>query len=289
MPPSSLLKGIFLMIVSWSFFALMNAVAKHAGGQIPFTVTLFFQNGVALLLLSPLFFRSDFSFFHTKQTKLLFLRAFFGVLVFVCLFFSLSLIPLTDALLLGNTGPLFLPFILHFWFKQKISPRIWISISVGFTGVLSIVQPSSQIFHFGSLFALLSGCLTGIVMIIVRQLSSEDCRRVILSYLGLATLCSLPLALPSLPSIPIKILPSLFLIGTLFSIGQWTYTRALSYADSTILAPFSYVFIIVGVCIDWAVWSRTPTLGTILGIILIITGGVLTILWSKQPSATKTI
>jgi len=293
MTSRSLLKGISLTIVSWSLFAIMNACAKHASSQISFTITLFFQNSVALLLLSPLFFCSDISFFNEKNAKLLLARGVLGVLVFICLFFSLPLIPLTDALLLANTGPLFLPFILYFWLKQKTSPRLWLSVLIGFLGVISIVQPSAQIFHFGSLFALLSGCLTGIVMVILRQLSSEDSRRVVLSYLCMATLSSLPLALPFFSSISIKALPSLFLVGTFFGIGQWTYTRALSYADSLFLAPFSYVFIVVGVLIDWLFWNRTPTIGTTIGIFLIFTGGILTIFWAKpttldQPIANPT-
>lgn len=281
---SPLSKGIFLMIVSWSVFAVMNSIAKHACKQLPFTITLFFQNSIALLILSPLFFFSDFSFFNTKNTKLLLARALFGLSIFVCLFFSLSLIPLTDALLLGNTGPLFLPLILQVWLKQKTSLRIWLSITIGFIGVLSIIQPSAQILHFGAFFGLLSGCLTGIVMMIVRQLVPEDPRRIILSYLLIATLCALPLALPVMHTISWEVLPSLLWVGALFAMGQWTYTKALSYADAAVLSPFSYVFVMVAVYIDWMVWERTPTKGTLLGIFLIISGGILTVLWSKETS-----
>ena len=278
------------MTISWILFAVMNAVAKYACGYTAFTVVLFFQHGIAFLLLSPLLFSSGFSLLDTENKGLLGLRALGGLLVFICLFFALSLIPLTDALLLANTGPLFLPFILLLWLKQKTSGKIWLSASVGFIGVLLIMQPSSQIFHFGSLFALLAGCFTGFVMIIVRRLASENSKRVVLSYLLMATAASLPFACPFFPLIPMKAIPSLLLVGTLFAIGQWTYTRALIHAYSAILAPFSYVFIVVGVGIDWFIWNRYPSLGTLTGILLIVAGGILTILWSRKvPRASPKV
>ena len=104
----SLPRGICLMTISWILFAVMNAVAKYACGYTAFTVVLFFQHGIAFLLLSPLLFSSGFSLLDTENKGLLGLRALGGLLVFICLFFALSLIPLTDALLLANTGPLFL-------------------------------------------------------------------------------------------------------------------------------------------------------------------------------------
>jgi drug/metabolite transporter (DMT)-like permease len=63
----------------------------------------------------------------------------------------------------------------------------------------------------------------------------------------------------------------------------------LSYAEPTLLAPFVYTFVLVGSMMDWALWDRIPSFWTCIGMIFIIAGGVLTILWSKTKEPVKEI
>jgi drug/metabolite transporter (DMT)-like permease len=278
-------KGIALMILTWVLFAIMSAVAKNAYQYTNHNVTFFFQNFGAFVFLRP-----KFSLFKSKNWRLLMIRSLFGAFSFYSFFFSLNFIPLTDGTLLNTTAPLFLPVVLHFWVKKKSSLAVWLSSLLGFLGVVIILKPGTEIFQLGALPALLAGVGSAIVMVAIRQMVGEDSKRIVLIYVFIASLCALPPALPHFSALPLAIWPSLILIGLLFGTAQMLYTRALSYGEATVLAPFTYTFVIMAGLIEWAVWDRAPTLWSLFGMLLVIAGGVLTILFSRaQAKAAETI
>jgi len=282
-------KGMGLMALTWALFAVMAALGKFAYQYTTPKVTFFFQNFGAFVFLSILFLRPGFSLFSSERWSLLIARGLFGAFAFFCFFLSISFIPLTDGTLLNTTAPLFLPLVLFLCHKKKSSLWVWSSSIIGFLGVALILKPSAEIFQLGSIPGLLSGIGSAIVMMLLRMLAFENPKRVVLIYLLIASSAVSPFAVPAISGLPLAAWPPLLLIGVIFGIGQYTYTRALAYAEPTVLAPFCYTFVLVGGSIEWMVWDRIPTFLTLFGMMLIIAGGVLTILWSKTESKTEPI
>ncbi len=282
-------KGILLMALAWALFGLMAACGKYAYQYTTPKVTFFFQNFGAFVFLSLLFLRPGFSLFSSERWPLLIARGVFGAFAFYCFFLSISFIPLTDGTLLNTTAPLFLPLVLLLWRKQKSSAWVWSSAAIGFFGVLLILKPSREIFQLGSIPGLLSGIGSAIVIVLIRLLALENPKRVVLIYLLIASAAVFPFAAPALPHLPAAAWPALLLMGLLFGAGQFAYTRALAYGEPTLLAPFIYTFVLVASLLDWAMWDRIPTFWTFIGMMLIISGGILSILWSRAKEPVKEI
>ena len=147
----SFLKGLFFYILSFLFFAFMGALSKPISGNVPTTVILFSQNFIGLVFVVAIFpFYSSLSL-RTKRIKMHLFRAFVGVLGMFFLFFSIKVIDLTNAVLLVYSAPIFMPIIALILFKQKVSLKTWLSILVGFLGIILVLQPNTKIFHMGSL------------------------------------------------------------------------------------------------------------------------------------------
>lgn len=275
------------MIFAWSLFAAMSAFAKHSYEHTTPAITFFCQNFIAFLVLLPYFFQNGIGWLRGEQWRLIAARGSLGAAAFFLLFFSLSKIPLTNATLLNNTSPLFVPFLATLLLKIPLRAAVCCSAGIGFLGVVLILKPSAGLFQLGALPALVAGIFSAIVMIIMRLLAKQNPKRVIFGYMVIASTASLPFALPQLSSVPAIAWPSLLCVGIIFGIGQMYYTRAFQYAEPTVLAPFSYSFVVVSGLIDWLVWHHAPTLASITGFLLIAVGGILTILYSRKPSRQK--
>ena len=280
---SSLAKGITLSLLTWTLFACMGAFIKFSYSYTTTPVAFFCQNFVAFLTLIPYFFFGGTSWLNRGSWRLTFLRSALGGISFFCLFLAIKKIPLTDATLLNNTAPLFVPFLAALILKTTLRLPIFVCTLVGFSGVLMILKPSNGVFCLEALPALLSGIASALVMIVMRKLKGENPRKILVTYLVLVSLASAPFALPHLAQLPLVAWIPLSLAGICFGIGQLFLTWSSKHAEPTVLAPLSYTFVVASGILDWAIWGHSPGVASALGILLVLTGGILTIFYSRKP------
>ena len=280
---SSLAKGITFSLLTWSLFACMSAFIKISYTYTNTPVAFFCQNFGAFLTLIPYFFLRGTSWLNRENWRLTFLRSALGGISFFCLFLAIKKIPLTDATLLNNTAPLFVPFLAALILNTTLRLPIFVCTLVGFTGVLMILKPSDGFFCLEAFPALLSGIASAIVMIVMRQLKGENPRKILFTYLALISLASAPFALPHLLQLPLVAWIPLSLAGICFGFGQLFLTWSSKHAEPTVLAPLSYTFVVGSGILDWAIWSHSPGMASAIGILLVLSGGILTIFYSRKP------
>ncbi len=270
------------MIGAWTLFAFMSALAKHSYTHTTTSVTFFFQNFGGFLILLPYFFGQGASWLRDGDWGLIGLRSILGGASFFCLFYALTKIPLTDATLLNNTAPLFIPFLAAIFLKTPLRLPILLSALVGFTGVIFILKPTGDVFSFDALPALFAGVASAFVMVVMRLLAGKNPKQILFSYLCITSIASAPFAIPKLSLLPLEALPPLFCIGALFGFGQVCLTWAFRHGQPTVLAPLSYTFVVVSVLLDWALWGHTPSTTSAIGATLVLVGGIATIIYGQR-------
>ena len=77
-------------------------------------------------------------------------RCIVGVATMVTFFYALKLLPLADTVAISFVAPLFMCALSVPLLGEKVGPRRWAAISVGFAGVIVIVQPSGAGFGLGA-------------------------------------------------------------------------------------------------------------------------------------------
>lgn len=259
--------------------AVLSAFVKVCSSYTNAPTILFFQYLISCILTVPFALRASLK---TQQKGLIALRSLFGVGEYVLLFFAIASIPLVDATLLLNTGPLFVPFVLLIWVKQKIPFKMWFPIILGFAGVFFVLHPGAEILQRGALFALLAGLSMACVMVSLRKLGGEPSLRVIFYYLFFGTIILLPYVIVTWHPIPWTIIGLMVLIGGIFSIVQYMFTLSFKYGCPSTLAPFSYTFILASGLLDWLFWHHIPTFMTWIGVVLIVGGGGLVLYLQKD-------
>ncbi len=100
--------GILYMITSCLFFSILAGLIKFIGNEIHAFQQAFFRNIFSIILIGPLVLYSGINIFKTNKMWLLLLRSLFGSLTMVLLFLSYTLIPLSQAVTISFTTPLFI-------------------------------------------------------------------------------------------------------------------------------------------------------------------------------------
>jgi drug/metabolite transporter (DMT)-like permease len=264
--------------------ALVSAFGKAAGQYTSTGVVVLFQNLIPLLFIAPIALRGGFTSLRTEKIGLHILRAGSGTACWYALFVAMTLMPLTNAILLTFSAPLWMPVIAWLVSRQKFSMATWVGAALGFIGVVLVLQPHHQHFTVGALFALAGAILLAVALMSVRWLgATEPMPRILFYYFFLSTVMVVPFAVVQWH--PLAARAWIYLIGVGFAqlLSQVFIVFAYRYASSVKLGPFVYTIIVFTALIDWIVWDHPPTLFVILGMALVIGGGLIAI--RRKPAS----
>ncbi len=271
-------KGIILVIIAFLGFSVMSAfikVCSNAGLEIH--EIMFFQNLVALIIVSPWVFHGKKVNLRPQNPLLVFGRVIVGMLSMYFYFVAVKLIPLVNATLLQNTTPIFIPIIAFFVFRKKITLKMFCVMVIGFIGVIMVLHPGKGAINPGDLIALFSGFLSGLSTVIIKILDDKDesVKLVIFYFLAVSTLIMGIWAIPTWTTPAGIIWLYLALSGIFYAVFQLLLILAVKYASTTTISPFIYLAVIFSGFIDWIVWQQIPTLLTIIGAVIVIASAII--------------
>ena len=110
-----------------------------------------------------------------------------------------------------------------------------------------------------------------------RLIKTEPVHTILFYYFLICVILSFPFTFETWKAIDTQTFLLLILIGLLFSLGQFFFLSSLKYEKPSFLSSFNYISVIYGVLIDWFLWDRLPSWTTIVGILIVCTGGIITI------------
>ncbi|MBF5060233.1 EamA family transporter [Candidatus Neptunochlamydia vexilliferae] len=266
-------------------YATLAFTVKWAEAFLPTTLLIFFRQLFGLMILLPIasFKLGSLKELRTKIFPIHMLRAFASLSSMFCLYFALRYLPLTDAVLLTYTRPLFIPIVVYLWFQKKWTKNTWIGLVMGFLGVVLILRPDSHMFNIASLVGLAAGLFGAISFTTIRRLTkSEPPERITFFYLIL----SLPLA--AVPLATNWKTPTLFgwgilvLIAIVAIIYQLFLSRAYRHAKAVQVSSLLYSSVAFAYFFDVLFGSATLPLSAFVGIALIILGSIVTLRTQKH-------
>ena len=275
--------GILLTVLAFLSVAIMSAFGKAASKSISSGVLVFFQNSISLVLLLPWVIREGIGNLKTDHLGLHCVRGISGMLSQYFLFVALNYIPLVDAVLLVNAAPLFIPLITWIWLKHKISTRLWLSLVIGFVGIILILQPGRDVFSWATPLALVAGFFSAIALVTVGRLNTtEPSLRILFYYFLISTILTAPLLITKWSSPEPKAWIYLIGIGLTMAIAQLLLILAYEQASPSRVSPFNYSVVVFSGLIGWIAWNEVPNALSIIGTILVCAGGILSVIHYHQ-------
>lgn len=233
--------AVFLLILSCLSFSILAALIKFLSNQVHPFEQAFFRNIISLLLILPFVLRQKVLVKNKQNIKLLILRGLFGGITMILLFWSYTLIPLSQAMAISFTTPLFMYLGAILFFKERVAQRNNVVLILGFILTLVLIRPDLDL-KLGALIALLASVMHAIAGLLVKKISrTESVLTLMLSMVCIMTPISL------IPSLYVWVHPNnlsvvlfLVLIAIFATIGNYLWTKALSLEQLTNLMPFEF-------------------------------------------------
>jgi drug/metabolite transporter (DMT)-like permease len=267
--PSTVMRAALLMLASTLFFGLMAITIRFASRTLPTFEIAFWRNTFGLLALLPLLLRSGASL-RTRQLPKYLLRSAIGIGSMLCSFWAIGHLPLSQAISLSYSTPLFVTIAAVIWLGEVVRKRRWTAVLLGFIGVLVIVRPGTSGFSHGSLIALAAAVLSAVVAIQIKQLSRVDAADTIVFY---TYAFWVPLSL--VPALFVWVWPApttwlwLVLTGLFGTGGQLLWTRALRLGDVSALTPISFMQLPVVSIAGYLLFDESIDRYTVAGALII--------------------
>ena len=232
---------ILQLLVSCFLFSVLAALIKYNASFIHPTEQAFFRNLFGIFLLLPFFLRQNKLVNFKSNYRLLFLRGFFGGITMILLFYAYTLIPLSQAMAISFSTPLFIYFGGIFFLKENANKQKTFYMLLGFVLTLVIIRPDLKL-QIGSIFAIISSITHAIAGLIVKKLSETEN---VLTLMFSLVLIMTPMTF--LPSLYVWDTPSnffvfflLFIIAATATLGNFFWTKAISLTTLTNLMPFDF-------------------------------------------------
>jgi drug/metabolite transporter (DMT)-like permease len=283
--------GVLFMLFSALFSALNGAVAKTLSEDLTALEIVFFRNliGVTLILVMLA---------HTRPTRssgspgLLLLRGLLGFSAMILFFYTITVIPLGEAITLNKTSPLFVAILGFFLLKEHLSRIGILALFLGFSGVVTITKPSGMMMGYEHFLGVMGGFFAAAAYATIRTLKDiYDPRVIVLSFMGMGTAVPLLMFMVAefyTPPVYLEFLVSSFrwpdkpmvwffiaLMALIATFSQWLLTKAYTTTQAGIVGIVSYTNIPFAIGFGVMLGDAFPDMIALAGIGLIIAGGLL--------------
>jgi drug/metabolite transporter (DMT)-like permease len=278
-PPERRLFGIALRATSATSFGLMSALLKAASEHgVSTPEMIFYRNVWALLVVGGFVAMGPgWSAVKTKAPLAHLTRSTIGLVSMLLTFGALALLPLGEATTLTYAAPIVATLLSGLILAEKIGPRRWSAVAVGFIGVLLVARPSEGVTAIGLAVGIAAAFGQSAVMITVRQISRTEQTVAIVFWFTVFTmiagLAMLPFFGHSHDLTTYAILAGAGLLG---GVGQLSMTGSLRFAPVSVVVPLDYLQIVWGITIGWLVFMSPPTPLMLAGAALIAGSGIYT-------------
>ena len=268
--------GIIFAISAYLCFSLLDVIQK----------TLIIYYSVFQILFLKYFFTFFLSFFESKRKKnikfyqtnnlkLQLLRSLLSLLESGFFILAFRYLSLADAHSIGALTPIVVVIFSFIFLKEKISPKIWIVIFIGFFGVLVVMRPGLSVFDPMSLIPLAAAFFLGLYQIVTRKVSEYDKNETSLFYSGITGITLMGfVSLFFWENITINFFPLFIGVGIFYSFGFYFQIIALSKARASLIQPFHYTLIFWAIIFGYFFYGDIPDVFTVIGALIIAISGI---------------
>jgi len=268
--------AIGLMVLAVGLFAVMDAMVKWLGESYAMPQLMFFRGLFAFVPLFLFMFRGSLgNILRVNDPMGHLIRCLVGIFSLACFFYAFTHMPLADAVAIGFAAPVFVTALSVPLLGEKVGPRRWTAVLVGFIGVLIMVQPGGGSLDSVALIMLAGTLCYALAMILVRKLSRTETSASIVFYFTLTATLLSGAALPFYWVTPgLEDLLWLIGLGLVGGTAQIVITLAFRYADVALVMPFEYSAMIWAALFGFMFWGEVPGLNIWVGVTIVILSGL---------------
>jgi drug/metabolite transporter (DMT)-like permease len=277
---SRTLQGVLIQLVALALFVAMDSllkvlVASHAVPQLMFVRFVFHT----ILVMAALWLVTGRVPFRSRAPGLQTLRSLSLATANAALSVALIHIPLADATAVSFAAPVMTVALAALWLGEKVSPRRWVGVAIGFVGVLVALRPpflTGEALHWAMLLPLVTAAANTVYQLLTRKLAAVDDPYTTFVHTSIAAAVVTGLVQPFVWVTPgAWDWPLFAALGLLGGAGHCLLVLAFARAPASVLAPMSYTQLLWAGLAGVLVFGDWPDGWTLLGAGIIAVGGIL--------------
>lgn len=270
-------RGILFMLVGIGTLSLMDAAAKWlVMDSIP-AIQLIAVRSLLIVPVMLLAFavRGKLADLRPRHPLAQLLRGAAGITAPLCFFVGVARMPLSTGVTVFFSSIFMVSLLSIFWLGERVGPRRWAAICIGYTGVFIAMSPTGGGDALGYALVLLASLAYAMVFVSGRYLSRTDSvPSLVFSFnlgIGLVACISLPWVWQAMNGVQTLVI---VLIAALALAGHYCLTVAFSLCEASLIAPFEYTAILWAILLDLLLWQTLPGSRTWVGAAIIIGSGL---------------
>lgn len=257
----------------------LDASGKWLGGQqVPVAFTTWCRYAghfvVALLIFAPRL--GVLGVLRTSSPGLQTARGLLMLFVTLVFFQALKIMPLAQSTALFFVTPVLAVFMSSLFLKEKVSLRAWVSLALGFLGVLLVVRPGlaqeQPLPLLGVALVLLAALGNASYQTLTRARNFSDSAPTQLTYAAAAAAAVLTLSMPFWFT-PFTVSPMIIavLIGTglLGALGHWLLITSFAMAPASVLSPWMFTQLLMSIGLGWVLFGQHPDTTAMIGMAVV--------------------
>ena len=287
-------KGILLILLGMLIVSFQDATFKYIFNSVSLYEVYLIRTLVSfVIIVFYLKITNKPIIFYTHYPLLTIIRVtlfFFG---FSSFYISLTIMPLATATALFFASPFLITVFAIFILKERVGPRRWLAVIVGFIGVYVILNPNFSNFDYFSLTPVFTAFCYALSMIIIKKTSDkDDVYSQMFHFYILAIVISIIFYFymgdgkfnnidnPASQFIFRKwfsnlefTLPYMIFVGVIGASAFLCIFTAYRIASPAVVSSFEYSILVWASLNGWLFFDEIPNVRTIVGMILIVCGG----------------
>ena len=293
--PNERLKGIFFVAAAALIFTFQDVIIKLVSGRYPLAEALTIRCFVAFIpILVLIHLDGGLSRLRARWSPAVMLRGLMMLGSYTCYYLSLAALPLATAVALFFSSPLFIVGLAGPMLGERAGLVRWLTILVGFGGVLIVSRPSGAAIQPAALLSLGAALCYALAQLMTRWLGPGERASIMtfiqnVVYLAVAGTMGLvagrgQFAASADPSLQFLLRAWVFPVpadlaliastGFIAASAGWLQTQAYRIAPVNEVAPFEYSAIPWATFCGLAIWGEMPNASTLCGILVITGAGV---------------
>src|SRR3984957_6980123 len=269
--------GIALGVAAYFVFAVHDAGIKWLVADVPVWQVLCFRSATILVLClaigqSRLLERAAAS----PLKRPLEMRGPINLTAWLCYYSAARSLPLAQLLSLYFAAPLMITIMARQILQEQVTRARWISVAIGFVGVMFASDPFGVRASFATLLVLIAAALWAWGIILMRQIARME--PTLLQMLSINTVFFIATGIASMLDwrpLTTTQLALLIAVGVIGGLAQFLVFRAARLIPASVMATVEYTALPWAFLLGYWIWLDIPAASVFVGAALIILAGAL--------------
>lgn len=274
--------GILLLCAGVAMFGMGEACVKVLAKDFDILQVVWARYTFHALVFLLIFSRTGIRSQMVTRRPFLHLARSAALLCGTVFFFTaLIYLPLPEAVAINFASPLLVTALSIPFLGEKVGPRRWAAIFVGFIGVLVIIRPGLGVMHWAAALPLGTAVCYACYQIMTRIAGRTENTRTSLFWTSAVGVIVMSCIAPFVWTAPDATSWALMVAtGAFFGFGHYLLIRAFEVAPVSTLSPFLYSQIIWVTLISVFIFHQVPDRIAMLGAAIVIASGLY--IWHRE-------